>query len=39
VVIDSGTLTLTTGQIRTAIARDITGGGAPFGLILLSDLN
>ncbi len=39
VVIDSGTLTLVSGQIRTAIAVDATGGGAPFDLLLLEDLN
>lgn len=30
VAIDSGTLTLTTGQIRTGVALESTGGGAPF---------
>jgi hypothetical protein len=39
VVIDSGTLTLSSGQVRTAIAVDATGGGAPFDLLLLEDLN
>jgi hypothetical protein len=39
VVIDSGTLTLAGGQIRTAIAVDAVGGGAPFDLLLLEDLN
>jgi Domain of unknown function (DUF4397) len=39
VVIDSGTLSLVAGQIRTAIAVDNTGGGAPFGAIILNDLN
>jgi hypothetical protein len=39
VVIDSGTLTLASGQVRTAIAVDAAGGGAPFGLLLLEDLN
>ena len=39
VVIDSGTLTLTSGQVRTAVAVDATGGGGPFDLLLLSDLN
>jgi hypothetical protein len=39
VVIDSGTLTLQSGQVRTAIAVDATGGGAPFDLLLLADLN
>lgn len=39
VVIDSGTLTLASGQVRTAIAVDAKGGGAPFSLLLLPDLN
>jgi len=39
VVIDSGTLTLASGQVRTAIAVDAAGGGGPFGLLLLEDLN
>jgi hypothetical protein len=30
VAIDSGTLTLTTGQIRTGVALENAGGGAPF---------
>jgi ABC-type glycerol-3-phosphate transport system substrate-binding protein len=38
-VIDSGTLSLASGQVRTAIAVDAPGGGAPFGLLLLEDLN
>jgi hypothetical protein len=39
VVIDSGTLGLSGGQVRTAIAVDAPGGGAPFGLLVLEDLN
>jgi hypothetical protein len=39
VVIDSGALTLASGQIRTAIAVEATGGGAPFDLLVLDDLN
>jgi uncharacterized protein DUF4397 len=39
VVIDSGSLTLASGQVRTAIAVDAPGGGAPFDLLLLEDLN
>jgi hypothetical protein len=39
VVIDSGTLTLSSGQVRTAIAVDAAGGGAPFDLLVLQDLN
>ena len=39
VVIDSGALTLTSGQVRTAIAVDAPGGGAPFDLLILVDLN
>jgi hypothetical protein len=37
VVIDSGALTLASGQVRTAIAVDAPGGGAPFDLLLLED--
>ena len=39
VVIDSGTLTLSSGQVRTAIAVEAVGGGAPFDLLVLEDLN
>ena len=39
VEIDSGTLTLVSGQVRTAIAVDAPGGGAPFDLLVLADLN
>lgn len=39
VVIDSGSVTLTAGQIRTVIATDNTSGGAPFGAIVLADRN
>lgn len=39
VVIDSGTLTLSSGQVRTAIAVDAAGGGAPFDLLVLEDRN
>jgi hypothetical protein len=39
VVIDSGTFTLSSGQVRTAIAVDAVGGGAPFDLLVLEDLN
>lgn len=39
VVIDSGTVPLGAGQIRTVIATDAPGGGAPFGAIVLADLN
>jgi Domain of unknown function (DUF4397) len=39
VVIDSGTLTLVSGQVRTVIAVDAAGGGAPFDLLFLEDLN
>ena len=39
VVIDSGALTLVSGQVRTAIAVDAAGGGAPFDLLLLEDVN
>lgn len=39
VVIDSGSVALASGQIRTVIATDAPGGGAPFGAIILADLN
>lgn len=39
VVIDSGVLSLGAGEVRTAIAVDAAGGGAPFDLLLLADLN
>ena len=39
VVIDSGTLTLESGQVRTAIAVDAADGGPPFDLLVLEDLN
>jgi hypothetical protein len=39
VVIDSGALTLQSGQVRTAIAVDAAGGGAPFDLLVLADAN
>jgi hypothetical protein len=39
VVIDSGALTLESGQVRTAVAVDAAGGGGPFGLLVLEDLN
>jgi len=39
VVIDSGSVALTAGQIRTVIAVDNVGGGAPFGAIVSKDLN
>jgi hypothetical protein len=39
VAIDSGALTLSSGQVRTVIAVDAAGGGAPFDLLVLADLN
>jgi hypothetical protein len=39
VAIDTGSLTLSAGQIRTGIAVDGPGGGLPLGVILLADLN
>ena len=39
VVIDSGTLTLGAGQVRTAFTVNTAGGGEPFGLLVLEDLN
>jgi len=39
VVIDSGALTLAEGQVRTIVTMDASGGGEPFGLLVLEDLN
>lgn len=39
VAIDSGTLTLKAGQVRTVVALDNAGGGAPFQAIVLNDRN
>jgi Domain of unknown function (DUF4397) len=39
VAMDSGSLTLESGQVRTAIAVDALGGGAPFDLLVLADVN
>lgn len=39
VAIDTGTLSLTEGQIRTAFAVDPVPGSSDFGVILLADLN
>lgn len=39
VVIDSGSVPLAAGQIRTVVATDAPGGGGPFGAIILDDLN
>jgi len=39
VAIDSGALTLTAGQVRTAVALDAPGGGTPLTAIVLDDLN
>jgi len=39
VALDSGSLTLAAGQIRTAVALDAPGGGAPLTAIVLNDLN
>lgn len=39
VAIDVPNVTLTAGQIRTAVAVDAPGGGAPLGAILLADRN
>jgi hypothetical protein len=41
VAIDSGVdgVALSSGQVRTVIATDNTGGGVPFGAIILADLN
>jgi hypothetical protein len=39
IAIDSGTLALSAGQIRTAIALDAPGGGVPLTAIVLADRN
>lgn len=39
VALDTGALTLGSGQIRTAIATEAQGGGTPLGALLLADLN
>ena len=39
VAIDSGPVSLVAGQVRTVIAVDSPDGGAPFGFLLLQDLN
>lgn len=39
VAIDSGPLQLAGNTVRTAVAVDAPGGGAPFGLVLLPDVN
>jgi len=39
VAIDSGTVALSAGQIRTAVALDAAGGGTPLQAIVLADLN
>jgi hypothetical protein len=39
VAIDSGALTLSGGEVRTVIAVDAAGGGAPFDFLVLPDLN
>lgn len=39
VAIDTGSLTLTSGTISTGVAVEAEGGGAPYGALLLSDVN
>lgn len=39
VLFDSGTITLKSGQVRTAVALDTEGGGLPLTGIVLNDLN
>ena len=39
ILLDSGPLTFNAGQVRTAVALDAQGGGAPASVIMLKDLN
>jgi hypothetical protein len=39
VAIDANNVALTSGQVRTAVAVDAPGGGAPLAAILLADKN
>jgi hypothetical protein len=39
VAIDSGSLAISAGQIRTAVALDAPGGGVPLTAVVLNDLN
>ncbi len=39
VAIDSGSLAIMAGEIRSGVALDNSGGGAPFGAIVLADKN
>ena len=39
VALDTGALAVAAGQIRTGVALDAAGGGAPFGAIVLADEN
>jgi hypothetical protein len=39
IAIDTGSLSLASGQIRTGVALDAPGGGTPFKALLLADLN
>jgi hypothetical protein len=39
VALDSGTLSLAAGEIRTGVALDAAGGGTPFGASVLADKN
>jgi hypothetical protein len=38
IIIDSGSIDLTRGEIVTVVARDASGGGAPFGALVLKDV-
>jgi len=39
IAIDTGSISLADGQIRTGVALDAPGCGAPFSALLLKDLN
>jgi len=39
VLVDSGAVTFSAGQIRTVVALDAPGGGPPISAVILADLN